>query len=85
MGFVPAWFLYASICLYGPSGWASVIYVVSSPVAALLFIVNIPSPYLAGDNACQEEWLSRPFVQKASGEKNIKNATTYLSKHPSNT
>ena len=43
-----------------------------SPVAALSFVVNVPSPYLAGVIACLEERLSCSFVQKASGEQATK-------------
>ena len=58
------------------------IYVMVSPLPCsgvpLWFVVNVPSTYLAGITAFQEEWLSRPFVQKASGEQGTKQATTPL-------
>ena len=51
-----------------------------SPVAALLLVASVSSSYLAGVFAGLDEWFSRSFGQKASGEKaNIIKASIYSS------
>ena len=41
-------------------------------------VANVPSSYLVGVIGCQEESLSHPFVQKASGEQ-ATNRSNYIS------